>query len=133
MMVIGPTLRSAQMDSLTQRREIYNEVTNMLDRIVDTGSISDAEIEDFYLGVSSKGLPVDIKIERLIKVVNPDGNGGTYSTYSFSDKIDEWNKGDVCRLTVKQVAESNTARLAFNFTKMYTKPVDITFAGRVRN
>lgn len=133
MLVVGPTLRSAQMDMLSQRREIYNEVTNMLDRVLDTGNITNAEIQDFYLGVSSRGVPVDIKIERYIKVINPDGTGGTYYVYSYSDDITTWNKGDVCKLTVKQIATTNMERLAYNFSSMFTPPINVEFAGRVRN
>lgn len=133
MMVVGPTLRSIQMDSISQRRQLYNEVTNMLDRITDTGDITNEALEDFYLGVAAQGVPVDVKIERYVKVVNPDGQGGTYYTYTISDNINDWNKGDICKIKVKQIAETNAQKISYNLSKMYTKPIDFTFAGRVRN
>lgn len=133
MLVLGPTLRSVQMDSISQRRELYNEVTNMLDNITDSGQITNQTIEDFYLGVASKGIPVDVQIERYVKVVNPDGQGGTYYTYTYSDEINDWNKGDICKIKVTQLTETNLQKLSYNLSKMYTKPIDFTFAGRVRN
>lgn len=133
MLVLGPTLRSVQMDSITQRRELYNEVTNMLDNITDSGEVTNQTLEDFYLGIASKGIPVDVKIERYVKIVNPDGKGGTYYTYTYSDNINDWNKGDVCKIKVTQLTSTNLQRLAYNISKMSTKSLDFTFSGRVRN
>lgn len=133
MMVVSPTIHSAQIDNLTQTRKIYNSMTNMLDKICDDGQVTNVEIEDFYLEVASAGLPVDIDITRKVKVINPDGKGGTYYVFTYTDNINNWNKGDACVISVKQIANSASSQLVYNLTHLYTKTIDVQFAGRVRN
>jgi hypothetical protein len=130
--VIVPfTVNSLDQD-LTAKRSILNEITNFIDKVTDTGEVNDIMLADFYLGCSSYGPVVDVKIDRFIKIVNPDGSGGTYTTYVLSDEISEWNQGDIVNVKVTAIDYSGAQRLMQYFLKLITPKPEFELAGMVR-
>lgn len=144
---IAPILICNAQDIALQRG-VYNEVNAFIDRVRDTGKLTDSELSDFYLALNSKGANVNAKVYRRIKVVNPDGEGGTYTTYTYSDKIltsakdlndpnlitsGKWNQGDFIIVDFKEINSSPSKRLLTALHLGSPTTIDDHLSGMVRN
>jgi hypothetical protein len=132
LLAFAPLTINALTSDLTMKRASINEVTNFINKVTDTGKISDAELADFYLGCTSHGATADIKIKRYVMVVNPDGAGGTYTSYVISEDISNWNKGDVIQITFKAIDWTGAQRILFQLIKIAQSKFEFTLAGKVR-
>lgn len=119
-------------DSLRSERAILNEVTNFIDKVTDNGRITELDLSNFYLGVASHGVSVDASVKRYLKVVNPNGAGGTYTSYTLADTNVLYNKGDFVQVSVKGIDYTNGQKLMRYFLRMSPSKIDYTLAGRVR-
>ncbi|WP_105614117.1 hypothetical protein [Vallitalea okinawensis] len=117
---------------LTMKRGVMNEMTNFIDKVTDTGKIADVELADFYLASSSYGVAMDVEIKRYVRVINPDGAGGTYTTYTRSDNISSWNQGDIIQVTVKAIDWSSSQRITWQLLRITQPKFETTLAGMVR-
>ena len=132
LLVIAPLTNNALAQDLTTKRSILNEMTNFVDKVTDSGYVSDAMLSDFYLGCSSHGAIVDVTVQRYIKVVNPDGSGGTYTTYVLSDQINNWNRSDIVKVKVEAIGYTGAQKLMWYFLKLITPKPEFEIAGMVR-
>ncbi|WP_113672720.1 hypothetical protein [Vallitalea guaymasensis] len=132
LLVIAPLIIQSLSRDLTIKRSILNEMTNFVDKVTDTGHISELDKTDFYVGCSSYGAVVDIKIKRYMRIVNPDGNGSTYCTYVLTDKITDWDQGDIIEVDVQAIDHTTAQKLAVYFNKVSTPKLDFQLAGMIR-
>lgn len=132
LMVVAPLTIWTFSEDLTAKRGILNETTNFLDKVTDTGILSDNQIADFYLGCSSYGFVADVQIFRYMKVVSPDGIGGTVVNYVVADNLTTWNKGDVIKVRVTALDYTGAQRLAMELLHLFTDKLDYTLAGMIR-
>lgn len=132
LLVVAPLTNNALAQDLTTKRAILNEMTNFVDKVTDSGYISDEMLSDFYLGCSSYGAIVDVTVHRYIKVVNPNGSGGTYTTYVPSDQIKNWNRGDIVKVKVEAIGYSGAQKLIWYFLKLTVPKPEFEIAGMVR-
>lgn len=132
LLVIAPITNNSLAQDLTTKRAILNEMTNFVDKVTDSGYVSDQMLSDFYLGCSSHGAIVDVTVRRFIKVVNPDGSGGTYTTYVLSDQVKNWNRGDIVKVKVEAIGYSGAQKLTWYFMKLMTPKLEFELAGMVR-
>ncbi len=132
LLVLAPlTIHSLSTD-LTIKRSILNEITNFIDKVTDTAQVTEAQQTDFYIGCSSYGAIVDVQIKRYIRIVNPDGMGGTYTSYALTDNILHFNQGDIVQVEVKAIDYTGAQKLMWYFNKIFTPKLEFTLAGMVR-
>lgn len=122
-----------KIDEVGMKRSIYNEMTNFIDKTTDSGKISKRDLSDFYLGVSSHGVAMDAKIQRYVRVVNPDGAGGTYTTYTLSENINDWNKGDIIKITCKTIGYTSGQKFTHRLMGVSPSDTPYVLSGMVRN
>jgi inner membrane protein involved in colicin E2 resistance len=124
------------MEEVADRRSIINEVSNIIDEIADTRTLTDAQIADFYAGVSSYGPLVDVTIYRYIRTINPDGSttdpDDTYTSYVISENLDNWFQGDICKVRVRAIGYTGAQRYIMGTFGIMLPEFDFTLAGRVR-
>lgn len=107
-------------------------MTNFIDKVTDTGQISELDITDFYTGCSSYGAVVDVQIKRYMRIINPDGKGSTYCTYVLSDKLNHWDQGDIIEVDVKAIDYTGAQKISAYFNKISTPKLNFQLAGMVR-
>jgi hypothetical protein len=129
----GPLINYSETKDTERSRNVLNEMANFINKVSDTGKLTDLELADFYLGVSSHGATMDAKVQRYVKVVNPDGSGGTYTSYTPTDSITKWNKGDMIKVTVTAIEYSGGEKLLQNILGISPAKFDNTLAGMIRN
>ncbi|THF73913.1 hypothetical protein [Cohnella fermenti] len=130
----APLVINTMGKDLTMNRSVLNEMTNLIDKVTDKGTLTEDDMTDFYLGISSYGVTMDATVQRYIKVVNPDGAGGTYTTYMLSDQAvgSRWNKGDVIKVTVKAVDYTSSQRIQYRLLHLTPAKFDQTLSGMIR-
>ncbi|MCD1257379.1 hypothetical protein B5M42_000830 [Paenibacillus athensensis] len=128
----GPLIINTMSKDLTMNRSVLNEMTNLINKVCDNGRLSPLDLSDFYLGVSSYGVSMDATVKRYMKVVNPDGGSGTYTSYVLTDDTQTWNEGDIIKVTVKAIDYTGSQRIQYRLLHLTPPKFDQTLAGMVR-
>ncbi len=128
----APLIIRTMGKDLTMERSVLNEMTNLIDKVTDSGLLTKQDLTDFYLGVSSHGVAMDATIQRYMKIVSPDGAGGTYASYVLSDDNRSWAKGDIIKVTVKAIDYTGAQRIQNRLLHITPLRFDQTLAGMVR-
>lgn len=134
LLIIGPLTITLMMDEVQDRRTAMNEVSNFISEVADTRTLTDSQLENFYIGLSATSLNVDADIVKYVKIINPDPKnpGSTYTTYMATESLSEWKQGDVIKVTVKSVAANRVTAFVQNVVGMLLPEFEYTEAGRVR-
>lgn len=132
LLVGAPLVISAMNKDLTMNRSVLNEMTNLINKVTDSGSLNSTDLSDFYLGISSHGAAMDAQIQRYIKVVNPDGSGGIYTSYVLTDNLEEWNTGDIIKVSVQAIDYTSAQRMQNRLLFLHPPKFEQTLAGMVR-
>lgn len=134
LVVIAPVSIATMMKEMNDRRSIINEVSNLIDEVADTKTLTDDQLEDFYLGVSSYGPLVDAKVYRYVRVINPDPKNPnkTYTTYVVTDNTSTWNQGDICKVKIDQIGYTGMQKFVMNTIGTMMPDFHYAQAGRVR-
>jgi len=128
----APLIINTMTRDLTINRSVLNEMTNFIDKVTDNGRLTDTDLADFQLAISSYGMAMDATISRYMKVVNPDGAGGTYTSYVFSDDISTWNTGDIMKVKVQAIDYTGAQRLQNRILRLTPAKFEQTLAGMIR-
>ena len=132
LLVGGPLIINTMSKDLTMNRSVLNEMTNLINKVTDNARLTEHDLSDFNLGISLHGVTMDAKVQRYMKVINPDGNGGTYSSYVLNENMDTWNEGDIIKVTVKAVDFSGAQRIQYRLLHFTPNKFEQTLAGMVR-
>ena len=135
--IMAPLTIVAMSDDMSDRRAIYSDVTNLIDQTVDTGQITEQQLQQFLYNVSSHGPVCDVKIVRHMRVVNPSADGGTITTYVPIDMFLDgapmhFNTGDLIQVSVKAVEYTGAQRVARMSIGVALTPIEYAVSGRVR-
>lgn len=121
-------------DQLQARRSIVAEVTNFVDEVTDTGTLTEKNKQDLYLACNAYGPVCDVHIVRYMRIIEPDPSkpGQTYTTYAATENIDIWEQGDLCKVEVEEVGYTGLAYFLYSVLGLNMRPVDFSFTGRIR-
>ncbi|GFN30940.1 hypothetical protein [Paenibacillus xylaniclasticus] len=128
----APLVINTLSKDLSMNRNVLNEMTNLIDIVSDSGQLTDDQLADFYLAISSYGVTMDATIKRYMKVVNPDGAGGTRTTYVYTNDNTTWNTGDIIKVTVNAVDYTGAQRLQYRLLHLSPSKFEQTLAGMIR-
>lgn len=134
LVVIVPFVTTTVESEMVDRRLIVNDVTNFIDEVVDSRTITDGMIDDLNVNISSHGMSVDYEITRYARSVDPDPvhSGEYYITYLKRDDWKNYAKGDKISLHFYVTGYSTTETLAHKITGMFIKDLDTTITARIR-
>lgn len=137
LVVVAPFVNTTIEDEMVNRRLIINDVTNFIDEVVDSRTITDGMIDELNVNLASHGMAVDYEITHYARSVDPDptADGEYYITYLEQDPVDgEYNfaKGDKISVRVYVVGYSTTESLSHKLTGMFVKDLDETITARIR-
>jgi len=127
MLVICPLNFDYQNDLATGKRLILNDIENFLDKISDKKSISQFDLDDFYIKLNSHGLVIDADV-RILRAI-PEALETTYicvynlgdpkeiSTIQLEngemDALDDLVPGDIIQVDVKEITTSSARKIGF--------------------
>lgn len=135
MLVLAPLLISYKIDDAVARREILFEVTQFIDKVRDTQSVTDADLDQFYQNCNSHGLTVDVRVRRLVKtvVIDPHTEEVTVE-YTINDDpaaLYNFNKGDGVQVVVEEIGISPSRSFMYRVLGADSGPLKFTLAGIV--
>jgi hypothetical protein len=134
MLIAAPLTLVSVSEDMTSRRSVLNEVSNFIDEVVDTKTISDDRLADFNLGIASHGLLLNVTVKREKRVTNPDpdSEGKTYTRYLPVTNIYDYQTGDIVKVEIRQLGYNGRQRFIQRLTRLRTPPLNFSLAGRVR-
>ena len=135
MLVLAPLLISYKIDDAVARREILFEVTQFIDKVRDTQSVTDTDLDQFYQNCNSHGLTVDVRVRRLVKtvVIDPDTEE-VIVEYTITDDpaaLYNFNKGDGVQVVVEEIGISPSRSFMYRVLGADSGPLKFTLAGIV--
>ena len=144
MLVLAPLLISYKIDDAVARREILFEVTQFIDKVRDTQSVTDTDLDQFYQNCNSHGLTVDVRVRRLVKTVvidpypkidphDPHTEEVTVE-YTITDDpaaLYNFNKGDGVQVVVEEIGISPSRSFMYRVLGADSGPLKFTLAGIV--
>jgi len=135
MLVLAPLLISYKIDDAVARREILFEVTQFIDKVRDTQSVTDTDLDQFYQNCNSHGLTVDVRVRRLVKtvVIDPHTEEVTVE-YTINDDpaaLYNFNKGDGVQVVVEEIGISPSRSFMYRVLGADSGPLKFTLAGIV--
>lgn len=132
MLIIAPLLYSYSISEMENRRLLLNEVNQFLDKVTDKGEITEDDLTEFYLEVSSYGMVIKPTVKRLVRttVITPEGK--TKTTYIAADDIYSLNQRDVVQVTLKEISASNYRRILSSFLRVNEGLYHLEMAAVVR-
>lgn len=134
MLFVMPFTWVTLSNEMVARRTIMNEMQSFIDETIDSRQITDAQIEDFYLGISGLGPVCAVEIERYVRTVDPDpmNPGEVRVTYVFTENNRTFSQGDKVKVRVHAISYTGAERLLRSTVGLWLPTIDYTFAGRVR-
>lgn len=132
--IIAPFVTISNQNEMLDRRMIINHVTDFLDEVIDSRTVTDAALAELNINLASYGIIVDYEITRYALSIDPDPvTGNAYTTsYIVTDDNRHYNKGDKLSIRVYTVGYSSTQALAHKLTGMFVKDLDETITVRIR-
>lgn len=137
MLVVAPLLISYKSDNMLARREILNDVEVFIDKVQDTSSITEDDLNNLYIKCNSHGLTVDVTVKRLIATAVFDTVSGetvaqtNYFAVDGKEDLKNINAGDIVQVNVKEVTVSASRRATYAILKIDEGALDFTLAGVV--
>ena len=142
--VLAPLTLIVLSEDTSARRNIYSEMTRFVDTVTDTGEITEAQLKDFYYGVSSYGPQCSVTITRYIRVVNPgvtaDGSSSSNAMVSYIPKAlsstglttQQFEQGDLIKVHVEATGYTGMQQFARATIGAALRPISFSVTAKVR-
>lgn len=139
MLVLGPLVNSYTKSEMLAQRSILNEVQVFIDKVKDTASISESDINDLYIACNAYGIAVDVKVKRIIRTVvtrnDPANiNNDALTVYIAVDEMGDLiniNVGDSVQVSIEEIGVSPARKLVYSVLKIDEGPFEFQLAGVV--
>ena len=119
LLIIGPIYHMSLITWRDDLTKVQTETRNYIDKIIDTS-------------LNTEGYQEDYKLEHFARATNPDGKGGTVTTWMISNDLTNFSKGDIVKITVVQKSYNIFQKISQNMLGMQYVNKDLTFAAMVR-
>lgn len=124
-----------QLSLITWRDDlikVQTETRNYIDKIIDTSTNPDNYVEDFNLALASCSNTFTYTLEHYARVTNPDGKGGTVTTWQVTNDLSNFSKGDIVKITVIQKSYNIFQKISQSLLGMNYVNKDIVMSAMVR-
>lgn len=133
MLIIAPLINAYGVSEVKDEIEILNISSEFLDKVVDKRSISQEDMDEFYLQLEAHGKVLDVDVQRLVKVstLNPEQTEAN-TTYIAADSLDALNIRDIVKIKLKEKSVTPYKKLLNMFLKIDCNPYELELAKMVR-
>ncbi|WFR59069.1 hypothetical protein QA584_08285 [Anaerocolumna sp. AGMB13025] len=131
MLILAPLLYSYCVTEMENRRQLLNEVTSFLDVVTDKKSITNDDMNEFYMKTASYGMVLDVQISRLVKTATLESDGNVNVTYIAADDISLLNQKDVVQIKLTEKSESAYQKILNIFIGVDDENYSLTMAEMV--
>lgn len=125
------------VDMARSQSELLNEVQFFLDKVADTKTITERDLEDFTLAMAGTTVPVKFELLREARQVNPDPASTTvpkktYTTWVPTEDVYRYDDGDIIIIRISQIGSNFYQSFSERVLRMYTPKVEFTLSRVVR-
>lgn len=131
MLILAPLVNSYCVTEMENRRQLLNEVTSFLDVVTDKKTITNDDLNEFYMKVSSYGMVLDVQVNRLVKTATLESDGKVNITYIPADDISLLNQRDVVQIKLKEKSQSAYQKILHIFLGLDDEYYSLTMAKMV--
>lgn len=131
MLILAPLVNSYCVTEMENRRQLLNEVTGFLDMVTDKKTITNDDLNEFYMKVSSYGMVLDVEVNRLVKTATLESDGKVNITYMSADDISLLNQRDVVQIKLKEKSQSAYQKILHIFLGLDDEYYSLTMAKMV--
>lgn len=121
-------------ESLAQR-QIFNDVSYFIDRVKDTATITQEDLDKLYMDCNSHGLTVEVSVKRLVTTSVFNNDLGIAQTNYFAvdspEALKQMNAGDCVQVSVREMTTSSSRRLVYKLLHIDEGNFEFTSAGVV--
>lgn len=132
MLILAPLINSYCVTEMENRRQLLNEVTSFLDVVSDKKTISNDDLDKFYLKVSSYGMVLDVQVNRLVKTATLEADGNVNITYMSAEDISLLNQRDIVQVKLTEKSQSAYQKILSIFLGVDDENYSLTMAEMVR-
>ncbi len=132
LLVLSPLLISYMTTDMKAQRLVLNETIQFIDKVTDKGTITQEDLDQFYLNINSHGMVLDAKVKRLVRVASLLPDGSVKTVYFAVDDTSVMNTGDIIQVTVRELGISAVRSLTYKLLRIDTGTFQFTLAGGVR-
>lgn len=119
MLVVPAILFSYVRGEMKAERLVLNEVELFLDNVTDKGTITDADLNDLYLGVAASGGNYNVQVDRLIRMSTLTEDGKIRTIYLNENyEGTQMNLGDLVKVNITEIGISPAKRLLWNILRL---------------
>lgn len=131
MLILAPLVNSYCVTEMENRRQLLNEVTSFLDVVADKKSITNDDLNEFYMKISSYGMVLDVQVNRLVKTATLESDGNVNITYMSADDISLLNQRDIVQVKLKEKSQSAYQKILSIFLGVEDEYYSLTMAKMV--
>lgn len=134
LLVVSPVVAVMGTQDAQDKVEILNDTCEFMDMVTDKRSVTEDDLNEFYLQVASHGIIADVQVERLVRISTNDSSAVTesHSSYVVADSMDVLNVGDMIRVEITETAPTFFRRLTTAFLRLNTGNYELTMAKVVK-
>jgi hypothetical protein len=134
MLVIAPVINVLGVEDSQDKTEILNDTCEFMDMVTDKRSITDDDLNEFYLKIASHGIVADVRVERLVRVAATDSTSSVqvHSSYVVADDSSYLNVGDMVRVTIEETSTTLYRRMLRVFLRFDQDGYELTMAKVVK-
>lgn len=131
-LVVSPLINVLGNQEMEDRIAVLNATSEFLDKQADKRSITDDDLNEFYLNVSSHGMVLDVKVQRLVKTAVKAPDGTINTTYIAADNMNALNNGDIIQVHIEEVSTTLYRKMLHAFLRIDEKKYKLDRAKYVR-
>lgn len=132
MLIIAPLINIYSTHEAEDRMELLNSVSVFLDKVTDKGSITEFDLNEFYLEVESHGMILNVEVNRLVKTSNLLPDGSLSTTYIVADEISWLNVRDIVQVKLEEVSSTPFKKIAKSFLGIEENQYELSMAKMVK-
>ena len=131
--IIVPFVTLTTEGEMMDNRLIIQDVTNFIDGVVDSRTITDSQLSELNVKLASYGKTVDYEITRYARSIDADPTKSGNYFVSFIEQDDyNFKKGDKVTIRFYTSGHSTAEDLAHKLSGIFVKDLDITLTARIR-
>lgn len=125
MLVVAPITWSYVREEMKTERMVMNEIVAFLDKTTDKGTISQQDLDNFYIAVNASGGTYDVIVKAYTYTPVKKSDKEVRPVYVSTDYLVNGepvplNSGTLIKASVKEVGTSPTRRLLWTLLKLET-------------
>lgn len=138
LLVIAPYTVASTVSDYMARTEILRDMTNFTDTVADNRIVTQQNLEDFTLNISSHGMIVSPEITKYTLVTNPKPGTTNEIAYTLVKQEGEvgagteFVKGDYIVVRVKSLGYNGAQRIIMGILNAFYPTFDCTLPCRIR-